>query len=313
MRRGLLYEKHRAHYGQDGDVLVISAPTRELNPTIPEHVISQAMADDAESANAEWLGEFRSDISSLLSTDLIEAAVDHDRPLELPWRNQYRYAAFVDMSGGQHDAACIAISHRENDQLIVDVVRAVPAPHQPEDVTKQFVELCKAYRCRRVTGDAYSGEWVAGAFRKHGVTYDRADKPKSALYLEAIPCFSQRRVSLPNHARLLRELTLLERRTARSGKDTVDHPARGSDDIANAACGSLYLLAKPSAFVGHAFVRGDSAYCRSRLLDRLPAPVYADADTVRAHHAAMDADVMSLNAESRAAVLARKLRKEMMQ
>jgi hypothetical protein len=36
----------------------------------------------------------------------------------------------------------------------------------------------------------------------------------------------------------------LERRTGRSGKDTVDHEARDRDDIANAACGAL-VLASP--------------------------------------------------------------------
>lgn len=40
---------------------------------------------------------------------------------------------------------------------------------------------------------------------------------------------------------MLRELRLLERRTHRSGRDTVDHPARGADDLANALIGALYL------------------------------------------------------------------------
>jgi hypothetical protein len=38
-------------------------------------------------------------------------------------------------------------------------------------------------------------------------------------------------------------LRLLERRTARSGKDFVDHGRGGSDDHANCVCGVLALLA----------------------------------------------------------------------
>ena len=30
-------------------------------------------------------------------------------------------------------------------------------------------------------------------------------------------------------------------RTARGGKDSVDHPPNGHDDLANAACGALVL------------------------------------------------------------------------
>jgi DNA-directed RNA polymerase subunit RPC12/RpoP len=39
--------------------------------------------------------------------------------------------------------------------------------------------------------------------------------------------------------RLATQLCSLERRTARSGKDSVDHPVGGHDDLANSACGAL--------------------------------------------------------------------------
>ena len=45
---------------------------------------------------------------------------------------------------------------------------------------------------------------------------------------------------------LIRELRLLERRTHRSGKDTVEHPRNGHDDHANVVCGVLSLLAPPA-------------------------------------------------------------------
>jgi hypothetical protein len=60
-----------------------------------------------------------------------------------------------------------------------------------------------------------------------GIKYVRAQKPKSALYLEAQTLFARGSISLPNHPTLLRELRLLERRTHRSGRDTVDHGLRG--------------------------------------------------------------------------------------
>ena len=46
-RRGELWRAYREHYGKDGDpVLVIQAPTRALNPTVPQAVIDRAMAKD---------------------------------------------------------------------------------------------------------------------------------------------------------------------------------------------------------------------------------------------------------------------------
>jgi hypothetical protein len=49
--------------------------------------------------------------------------------------------------------------------------------------------------------------------------------------------FARGGISLPDHPVLLRELRLLERRTHRSGKDSVDHGLRGHDDYANAVLG----------------------------------------------------------------------------
>ncbi len=50
-KAGLLYEKWRDHYGKNSDdVLVIRAPSKLLNPTLPQHVIDRAFEDDPVSA-----------------------------------------------------------------------------------------------------------------------------------------------------------------------------------------------------------------------------------------------------------------------
>jgi hypothetical protein len=49
-------------------------------------------------------------------------------------------------------------------------------------------------------------------------------------------------VFMPNIPILIRELRLLERRVGRSGKDSVDHGASGSDDHANVLAGLIWLL-----------------------------------------------------------------------
>jgi hypothetical protein len=41
-KSGLLFEKYSKHYGRDGDVLVIKAPTRALNPSIDPAIIDRA-------------------------------------------------------------------------------------------------------------------------------------------------------------------------------------------------------------------------------------------------------------------------------
>ena len=200
---------------------------------------------DPEAARSEWDAEFRSDLTALLEDELIEAAIEHGRPLELPPRAEFSYVAFTDASAGRHDAFCVGIAHREGERVVVDVVRGRRPPFDPASVAAEYAELVKAYGCSIIVGDNFSGEWVARAFEVCGVSYRRAEQPKSALYLDGLQQFTRGQISIPDYAPLIRELRLLERRVSRSGRDVVDHPASGSDDYANVLFGSLWLVGKP--------------------------------------------------------------------
>ena len=146
------------------------------------------------------------------------------------------YRAFVDAAGGGPDSYTIAIGHKEGDVYITEVVRGTSGKFDPQSVTEEYAALCRQYRIRSVTGDNYARDWVAGAWRKLGFEYIRSSRQKGAIYLESLPVFTRGLARLPNHARLIRELRLLERRTHRSGKDTVEHPRNGHDDHANVVC-----------------------------------------------------------------------------
>ena len=100
-RAGLLWRKFKRHWGQAGDVLVVRAPTRVLNPMIDEQVIEEAVEDDPEAARAEWGAEFRSDVGDFVRREVVEALVApgvYERPPVR--RHRGRYVAFTDPSRG---------------------------------------------------------------------------------------------------------------------------------------------------------------------------------------------------------------------
>mgnify|MGYP003700527073 CR=1 FL=1 len=239
-KKGLLYEKYKQHFGDNtSKVLVWQADTQTMNPVVDRDEIEEAYADDPEAAAAEFGAQFRNDIANFLDADLLATLTRHS-PLELPPRAGVRYFGFVDPSGGRGDAMTVGIAHQENDgRNVLDLVRAAKAPFDPATVVKEFAALLKEYRIREVTGDAYSGEWCAAAFKEEKITYKTSPIPKSAIYLESLPLFTRAEVELPHYQPLINELVQLERRTARGGRDSVDHPPRGHDDMANAACGAL--------------------------------------------------------------------------
>src|SRR5262249_32943467 len=68
-------------------------------------------------------------------------------------------------------------------------------------------------------------------------------RPKSELYRELLPLVNSRRVELLDHPRLISQLLGLERRTARGGKDSIDHAPNAHDDLVNAVAGALVAVA----------------------------------------------------------------------
>ena len=112
-------------------------------------------------------------------------------------------------------------------------------PFSPEAIVAEFSATLKSYRISKTTGDKYAGVWPVEVFRKHGIAYEQSAKPKSDLYLGLLPLLNSRRAELLDHPKLIAQLVGLERRTARSGRDSIDHAPSAHDDIANACAGAL--------------------------------------------------------------------------
>lgn len=245
-RRGALWTAYRDHFGRDHDpVLVWQASTQTMNPSVDQRLIRQAFEDDEAAALAEYGGQFRSDVEVFLSEEVLARVVVPDRH-ELPAMRQARYVAFADPSGGSQDSFTLAIAHRDltTGKIVLDRVCEARPPFNPSEVVESFSQVLRSYGVSKVTGDRYAGEWPVEAFRRNRITYEPSELTKSDLYLEALPLLTSGAVELPDAPRLLSQLRALERRTSRNGKDSVDHPPLGHDDLSNAAAGAIVLAGK---------------------------------------------------------------------
>jgi hypothetical protein len=243
-RKGPVWDAWRRHYGKDGDpVLVWQAPTQVMNPTIEKRVIDDAYERDPANAEAEYGAQFRSDIAAFVDREVIEAAVPPGC-YEISPMSGIVYRAFVDPSGGSQDSFTLGLAHRDDDgRGILDCIRERRPPFSPDAVVEEFAAVLKSYNVHEVTGDRYAGEWPRERFDQRGITYEPAEKPKSAIYQEFLAVINSGRCELLDHPRMIGQLCSLERRTARGGRDSIDHPPGAHDDIANAAAGVLVQVA----------------------------------------------------------------------
>jgi hypothetical protein len=131
------------------------------------------------------------------------------------------------------------------------VVLEVKPPFSPEPTDAQFCRLLRSYRINSVCGDKYAGEWPREQFRKWGVSYEPSEKTKSEIYLDALPILNSHLAALLDLPMLTRQLTALERKTSRGGRDSIDHPPGAKDDIANAVAGVLVNVAADNVGVSN--------------------------------------------------------------
>ena len=220
-----------------------------MNPSLPQSVVDRAIERDPASAAAEYGAQFRTDLEAFVSVEAVRACVSNN-VLERAPEQRHAYVGFADPSGGSQDSFTLAVAHYEaNRQVtVIDAIRECRPPFSPEAVTEEFAKLLKAYRLPRVTGDRYAGEWPREQFAKFGVVYEPSVKAKSDLYQDLLALLNSRRVELLDDPRLVSQMVSLERRTARSGRDSIDHPPNAHDDLANAVAGAASMLLTRSSY-----------------------------------------------------------------
>lgn len=244
MQRGEIFQDYKQYWGKaNDDVLVFRGDTLLFNPAYSIQKLESRKKRKPLAYRTEHEAQFRQDLSSMYDPFIIDKAVDHDRPLELPYREGIAYSCFVDVAGGGgKDSYALTIGHLEHETVVIDVVRSRPPKFNPDELTAQYCKLLTGYGIREVTGDKFSGDWSLNSYAKHNIGYERSEKTKSELYLEAESLFNTERISIPNREKLLTELKNLVRRTRSGGKDSVDVQGSEHDDEANCVVGCCLLL-----------------------------------------------------------------------
>jgi hypothetical protein len=250
-RRGYMFRKWTELHGNDAaDALCWFAPSKTMNPKLPQDVVDKAMADDPQKAGAEFNNIWREDMSDCFPLDAIEGSTDFGIHMR-PYDPQFSYRAFADPAGGTgKDSFTVAIGHRLHDQansVVIDALRERKPRFVPRDVIAEYAQILNQYHITEVQGDKFAGGFHADEWKRNGINFVPCERTTSENYLHALPMFLAGRVRLIDNATLRNQLTSLERRISPSGHETVSHPqvASAHDDLATVVCGLLSISAQP--------------------------------------------------------------------
>jgi hypothetical protein len=246
-KRGFMYRMYRQLHGNEGggDICWF-APSRVMNPRLPQSVIDQALANDAPKARAEYLNVWREDVSDFVPLDVIEACTDWG-VTERPRQRGVSYFGYHDAAGGTgRDSFTVAIGHAEraDNRVVIDVIRERKPRFVAEDVIREYADLLRGYGVYTVMGDKYAGGFTSDAWARNRVTFQECDNTTASNYLAALPLLTSGRGRLLDDVTLRTQLASLERKVV-GGSETVTHPSSASahDDVAASVCGCLVAAA----------------------------------------------------------------------
>lgn len=228
-----------------------------MHPRIPQRIIDDATEADPASAAAEYGAQFRSDVESFVLREAVEACVT-ERIIERMPLPGATHIGFCDLSGGSVDEMTLAVAHNDpvRGSVVIDCLKWFKPPFSPEVVVQEFSKTLKSYNIATVIGDRYGGEWPREQFAKFGIKYEPSTKTKSELYRDLLPLINSARIALLDQPKMLNQLLALERRTARGGRDVIDHPSGMHDDHINAVAGAAVFAINRTVNTSMSWVSG---------------------------------------------------------
>jgi hypothetical protein len=272
---GPFYEARKRYFGKDDPhILYAVATSQQMNPTLSDDFITAELERDPVGNAAEYLSVERNDVAGFVDAQLVDGNT-RTEPRELPAvaatpsGSHPVYHAAVDVSGGRSDAAAAAVVHRDGQRVIVDACRRWAAPHDPAIVAREAAQFLAPYGLTHAYADHYGAELSRSLYHEAGVSLVSADATRSDAYLALLPLLTTGRVELPPEPRLRLELLGLERRTARGGRDSVDHRPGAHDDLANAVALACWAASRGGAWSGAPRLYVE----HSRLFDAMYGPV----------------------------------------
>jgi hypothetical protein len=246
-KRGFMFRMYKKLHGNDAaEDICWLAPSTTMNPRLRSEVVDRALADDAPRARAEYLGQWRDDLSDFIPVDVIESCTDYG-VRERPPLPILKYIAFCDAAGGTgSDSFTLAICHAERDEgktVLLDAVRERKPRFVPAAVIAELAQLLKAYGVTEVQGDRFAGGFHADEWRNHDIKFVPCERTTSENYLASLPLLLAGRARLLDHAVLRQQLAGLERRAHSGNRETVGHGSSHSahDDVATSVCGALVI------------------------------------------------------------------------
>ncbi len=212
-------------------------------------MVARERARDPDNASREFDNDFLSREAGLVfGADRVAPCVDEGMPLPAPPEPEAPAFAGLDL-GFSSDASALVIVRQRGDLIeVVDIVERKPSkgrPLRPSEVLAQdFLPRIVAHGCRVASTDVHHEAVVReNLSRVRVVRLPDGAAGKLRAHTVAQDVMTARRVRVPRHPRLIRQLGEITAKPKPAGGVTISSPRRRGrhGDIASALVAALWL------------------------------------------------------------------------
>lgn len=230
---GLLYELWREHFGKPGEVLVVHAPTRAMNPSFPEKKVDAVRRRDADTAAREYDAAWLDATTALLDGRQLDAAT-RKAPAQRPPVAGVRYVAAGD-AATRGNAWTLVVGHAERAApVVVDGVRleqplrvvvdgawqwigSKSAPLSPATVLEEQAAILRPYGTRTIFQDHVMLDALRDLARQHKLYLEEQRGEQLETYMQLRTAVASSALELPPDAFVRQDLAGIRRKVTSSG------------------------------------------------------------------------------------------------
>lgn len=213
---GVVEEEFARDYGKHESTLCVTAPTRALRPSWDlDGSLERAMrADDPDMTEREIDAvPLPAGSAQFFAPAAIDAAIDRDRPVDLPPAEGVIYGAGGD-AGFRRNSSTLAIAGREGARVRLALMRELKpepgVPLQPAVVVATYAREMQRYGCTAWTVDSHEREAIRLELARHSMDARNAPEGqtgKAEMFILTRKLLHEGRLDLPNLPRLARQLS----------------------------------------------------------------------------------------------------------
>lgn len=257
IQQGIFWDLFKqANSGNFSHIQVRQEPSWVMNPTLSPEFLEQEKARDPELFVIEYGANFSQSLSSFISSELVDLAINSDRGILPPipkFRNQYYLA--LDPAKGNRDNYTACIGHYDNEFLVIDLWHEFQ-PSWSDGSKKQvniaevedwILEKHKAYGFAQVVLDQYNSastiQRLKGKVKIEELTWSVISKTKAFSKLREL--FNCGKIELYPHPKANNQIKNLTVTYRSSGQWSVSGGTGSAVDDYCSALAGVALASQP--------------------------------------------------------------------